>query len=87
VLGSDYERLGELAESHTSLIGSERFMAMHEGRCVALEIGSDGGFSCRIYALRPAVCRELEPGSAGCAEEIALKAERARAACRRSISA
>lgn len=33
-------------------------------RCVALE--GDGPFACRIYADRPATCRDVEQGEEGC---------------------
>jgi len=33
-------------------------------RCVALQ--GDGPYSCRIYEVRPATCRDVEPGASGC---------------------
>ena len=43
--------------------GAVRFVA---GRCVALDGELGACVSCRIYARRPAVCRDCEPGSVAC---------------------
>lgn len=34
--------------------------------CAALQRGADGGFSCSVYAQRPAPCREVQIGDAKC---------------------
>lgn len=38
------------------------------GRCKALDGVVCQSVSCRVYDVRPSVCREFEPGSAGCIE-------------------
>ena len=61
-------------------IGNQAFLRIHEapGRCIALLV-KDGSILCSIYATRPAVCRDLERGSPGCAGERNLKDARVQA--------
>ena len=70
VLESDRERLAELADRFTRRIGEHHYLSMEHGRCAALSVEPDGRFVCTIYEKRPAVCRELEPASAACLNEI-----------------
>lgn len=35
-------------------------------RCIALEGEIGSRVSCRVYEIRPAVCREFQPGTEGC---------------------
>ncbi len=46
-------------ERHMKLIGREQ-------RCVALEGELGGAVRCKIYELRPAGCRAVQPGSKEC---------------------
>ncbi len=83
VMGNDHERLGELADELTYFIENRCFMRIEEERCAALQIEPETGlFRCRVYPLRPDVCRQLEPGSPQCDAERIRKAERAREALR-----
>lgn len=75
VLGDDYTRLGDAAESLTNFIGNRAFMRMQEGHCAALEVRGEEHV-CSIYERRPAVCRELDAGSPACLAEISLKGDR-----------
>ncbi len=83
VTGDDYERLGEDANDAASLvlwIGNQAFLRITgaPGRCIGLLV-EDGRFLCTIYARRPAVCRDLERGSPGCAGERDAKDARVQA--------
>lgn len=69
VMGSDYERLGEAAQTHTEFMGHRCYMRMRDGRCAALTQDAAGRFACTLYELRPDVCRDLERGSPACAAE------------------
>jgi uncharacterized protein len=85
VTGDDYERLADAAEGLVHFIGNQAFMRIEgsEGtrRCAALVVDpASGTFMCRIYERRPAVCRELERGSGGCAGERDTKLGRTRVA-------
>ena len=51
--------LNDARERHMKLRGAEQ-------RCVALEGKLGARVSCTIYALRPAACRQVEPGSREC---------------------
>lgn len=51
--------INEEGERHMKLRGNEQ-------RCVALEGRVGARVSCTIYALRPAACRRVEPGSREC---------------------
>lgn len=83
VLGSDYERLGELAEEVTTWHGIRCFMRMHEGHCAALVVEPHSGrFVCSVYELRPETCRTLARASAECAGERHHKHQRTRRALR-----
>jgi Fe-S-cluster containining protein len=85
VMGDDYGRLGERAESLTWFEGNRAYLRMVEGQCAALELdASSAEYRCSTYASRPDVCRELERGSAECAAEREAKAERARLALGRA---
>jgi uncharacterized protein len=81
VTGNDYARLGELAAGAVHFSGIHAYMNMNAGHCAALllEPGS-GAMTCSVYALRPAICRELGCGSDECAAEIHAKGERPAAA-------
>lgn len=74
----------------TRFIENRCYMRIEGERCAALQIDpAQGAFRCRVYALRPRICRDLEPGSAQCKAERMRKADRAREAlagcrCRRS---
>jgi Fe-S-cluster containining protein len=77
VTGDDFSRLGDDAERLTAFIGNRAFMRMAEGRCAALEAGTEPGiFQCSVYERRPQVCRELERGSPACAGERWAKGHR-----------
>lgn len=78
VTGDDWSRLGDDAERCTEWIANQAFMRIEGGRCVALALTPEGRFACAIYDRRPAVCRELEPGSPACEAEIVRKAETVR---------
>jgi uncharacterized protein len=79
VMGSDYERLGDDAETLTWTSDNRVYLRVEHGRCIALEVDvAARRFACGIYDRRPAVCRELVPGSPFCAGELATKAERVR---------
>jgi Fe-S-cluster containining protein len=51
--------LNDKGERHMRLRGREQ-------RCIALEGRLGARVSCSIYALRPAACRRVEPGSREC---------------------
>jgi uncharacterized protein len=86
VSGDDYERLGDAdAARLVEFIGNQAFMRIEgaEGtrRCAALVIDPvSQSFLCSIYERRPAVCRELDRGSGGCAGERDAKLGRTRIA-------
>lgn len=75
VSGDDYARLGDEAERLTSFIENRCYMRMEDGHCAALAIDAGRRFVCGVYALRPAVCRALERGSAACRAELEQKRE------------
>ncbi|HEY2513877.1 MAG TPA: YkgJ family cysteine cluster protein [Polyangiaceae bacterium] len=78
VTGDDYARLGEeRAERLVHWIGNRAYLRLEDGHCAALVVdASSGRFVCSTYDTRPAICRELERGSAACRGEIATKGER-----------
>jgi uncharacterized protein len=77
VTGDDYTRLGDSASELVVFLGNRAFMQIEEGHCIALVIDpSNGTFLCNVYDRRPAVCRDLERGSAACGGELATKRER-----------
>jgi uncharacterized protein len=77
VTGNDYARLGELAANVVHFSGIHAYMNMNAGHCAALRIEPNSGeMTCSIYAVRPAICRELGCGSAECAAEVHAKGER-----------
>jgi hypothetical protein len=77
VLGDDYSRLGELAESLVRFDGNRAYMRLLDGHCAALEVDvGSGQFVCTAYAMRPQVCRDLERGESACRAEREAKAER-----------
>jgi len=80
VTGDDHLRLGDEAESLTQFLGNRCFMRMADNHCAALTPTTDGRFVCRIYALRPEVCRALTRGGASCLAELSSKAEQAQRA-------
>ena len=78
--GDDWARLGLEADHYAHFIGHRAFLRVHDGRCAALEIqlgkGGRRDFHCRIYEIRPQICRDLARGSPACLGEIATKAAR-----------
>ena len=81
--GDDYQRLGEKASDLTEFHGNRCYMRMVDGHCAALSIDSaERRFVCRIYADRPATCRDLARGSPSCQGEIHTKGERPMVALR-----
>lgn len=80
VLGDDWERLGEDAETVAHFIGYRAYMRMSDGHCAALvaRTVADGQreYFCTVYDRRPQVCRELARGSPQCAAERELKHDR-----------
>ncbi|HEY6882114.1 MAG TPA: YkgJ family cysteine cluster protein [Polyangiales bacterium] len=77
VTGDDHARLGPNADPLTVFIGNRCYMRIEHGHCAALDL-SPGRYACRVYEQRPAVCRELERGSASCAAERERKIPRVR---------
>jgi uncharacterized protein len=77
VTGDDYTRLGDDAEPLTVFVGHRCYMRMEHGHCAALEV-TPGRYACRVYALRPEICRALERGSPSCQAERHEKASRTR---------
>ncbi len=75
VTGDDYARLGEHAERLTVFIENRCYMRMEGGHCAALAIDAEGRFACRVYTLRPEVCRTLARGSGECQAELIQKRE------------
>ena len=85
VTGDDYERLGDDAESLVRFEENQAFMRVAEigttgiRACAALEVDPrTRRFACRVYARRPAICRDLARGGVACEGEIATKGERPR---------
>jgi Fe-S-cluster containining protein len=80
VTGTDWTRLGDLAERVAYFADNRAFMRMVDGHCAALILRDteDGGseFFCSIYERRPQVCRDLARGSPECDGERALKGGR-----------
>ena len=77
VTGEDWERLGDLAESHARFIGHRAYMRMESGRCAALRVERDTGrYFCTVYERRPQVCRDLGRGSPECLGELVNKSDR-----------
>lgn len=83
VFGIDYERMDDAARALTHFIGNRCFMQIADGHCAALQIEPNEAanvqtarFVCRIYPMRPDVCRSLERGSGACAGELTEKRER-----------
>jgi len=75
VTGSDWARLGDMAErvAHFTGRGNEAYMKMSEGHCAALDVrrANDGAseYFCTIYDRRPQICRDLARGSPECEGE------------------
>jgi uncharacterized protein len=85
VLGDDYSRLAEQAESMVRFDGTRAYMRMLDGHCGALSIDAGSGqFVCTAYATRPQVCRDLQRGESACQAEREAKAERPLLALRRA---
>jgi Fe-S-cluster containining protein len=77
VFGVDLDRMDERAQGYTTFIGNRCYMRMEGGRCAALRSDPDTGrHTCRIYEMRPDVCRSLERGSGACRGEWSEKATR-----------
>ncbi len=76
VTGEDYSRLGDRAETATLWVGNKCYMALADGHCAALVVTADARFECSLYAVRPAVCRDLARGGGSCAAERYEKSER-----------
>ena len=60
----------QVPEAMTRLdrIGIYTIMRSRKGMCIALKSKADGTCACRIYAQRPRVCRDFEPGNTNCLE-------------------
>lgn len=78
VWGTDYDRLGDDAESVVLWIEDKAYLRVEGGRCEQLAREGDG-VACKIYERRPRVCRDLERGSPACLAELEQKRERASA--------
>jgi Fe-S-cluster containining protein len=83
VTGSDYERLGDDADTWVHFLENTAYMALtaRDGvsHCVALTVDPESlTYLCSIYSKRPQICRELERGSPACEGELATKRERPR---------
>jgi len=77
VMGIDYDRLGDDAETWVHFIGQRAYMKMTDGHCSALIHDDERNlFLCSIYERRPDVCRWLERGSGQCRAERTEKADR-----------
>jgi Fe-S-cluster containining protein len=88
--GDDYTRLGSSAEDLVWFDENRAYLVMRDGRCSALELEVPEGrgpprFVCRIYDVRPRVCRELYRGSAACEGERAEKSDRPREAAQSRV--
>lgn len=83
--GDDYERLGDDAEALVVFLENQAFMRIvgepGARRCAALDVVG-GSSSCRVYAKRPQVCRDLERGSPACEGELLTKRSRIAPAAR-----
>src|SRR5690606_34090399 len=88
VFAVDHARMDVHARSFTADEGGVAAMRMVDGRCAALAIDPAGPtYTCRIYAVRPDVCRSLERGSGACGIDRRDKAERPLLAVERLVSA
>lgn len=77
MMGIDYDRLGDDAETWVHFIGQRAYMKMTDGHCSALIHDDERNlFLCSIYERRPDVCRWLERGSGQCRAERTEKADR-----------
>ena len=77
VRGDDHARLGEQAAELTHFVGNRCYLRMVEGHCAALQVEPEGRlFVCTAYAVRPQLCRDIEPGSPVCAAERHAKGDR-----------
>lgn len=77
IFAIDHARMDELARSFTVDAGGVSSMRMEDGHCAALAIDPERRtYTCRIYAMRPDVCRSLERGSGACGIDRRDKAER-----------
>lgn len=77
VFGVDADRMDERALGYTEFDGHRSAMRMENGRCAALVVDPDARrYTCAIYAMRPDVCRSLEPGSGACEADRHAKHER-----------
>jgi Fe-S-cluster containining protein len=74
VTGDDHARLGDRADDLVVFSGTRAFMRMENGHCAAL-VHDGSAWSCTVYEVRPATCRELERGSPQCEAEIERKSE------------
>ncbi|MBP9112603.1 MAG: hypothetical protein KBF88_07320 [Polyangiaceae bacterium] len=74
LLEADEERMGEpLLSQYTELHPPTfRFIKNEGSHCGALDVSVPGKYPCILYELRPADCREVEPGSPCCLEARSL---------------
>lgn len=83
VFGNDLDRMDDRARALTEFIGNRCFMRIAEGHCSALVVDPEARtFVCSIYAMRPDVCRSLEPGSGQCRADRHEKVDRTLVALR-----
>jgi Fe-S-cluster containining protein len=79
VSGDDHARMGDVADAFTVFHGHRCFMRVDEdrGHCAALRVDTDAKrFTCAIYEVRPAICRDLAWNGAACAAERFEKSDR-----------
>lgn len=78
----DLLRMGELAHDWVRTVGTEHYMRMEDGHCLALQITTHRGqapmYFCAIYGVRPQVCRDLTQGKAACQVELRSKEDKVR---------
>lgn len=72
LLEEDEARMGEETLRRLTVIYEKppyfRFIVNHGVHCGALDVSVPGKYPCSIYEVRPAGCREVEPGSPTCLE-------------------
>jgi uncharacterized protein len=77
VTGSDWSRLGAIADDFAHFVAHRAYLRMHEGHCAALVVTPTAGgardFFCSIYERRPQICRDLARGSPECEGERMAK--------------
>jgi len=77
VSGADHARFGDDVDEWVSFDGVRAYMRMEDGHCAALSVnGESGVLSCRVYEVRPQVCRDLARAGGACSAEIEAKGER-----------